>query len=127
MIKKTITFEDYDGNAQSIDCYFHLTEVEQAELNFSYKGGLAEHVKSIVAAEDNYAIMQVFKKLILASYGKRTDSCHFVKSPEQTAEFMQTPAYSALFMELAGDENKAAAFMNGLLPAKKNTPAPASI
>jgi hypothetical protein len=59
------------------------------------------------------------KDIIIRSYGiKSEDGRRFIKKPEYMEEFMETPAYAALYMELISDETKAAEFMNSIIPAK---------
>lgn len=118
MLKKTITFEDYNGNSRTEDFYFNLTKAEITEMEMGTTGGMAEMIKRIVAAQDAPAIIEVFKKLILKAYGvKSPDGRRFIKSKELSEEFAQTEAYSELFMELAQDADKAAEFVNGIVPA----------
>ena len=82
------------------------------------KGGLTETITRIVAAQDSPAIIKIFKDLILKAYGVMSpDGKRFEKSEELSTEFAQTEAYSNLFMELAFDANKAAEFINGIVPA----------
>lgn len=118
MLKKTITFTDYNGNSRTEDFYFNLTKAEITEMEMGTTGGMAEMIKRIVAAQDAPAIIEVFKKLILKAYGvKSPDGRRFIKSKELSEEFAQTEAYSELFMELAQDADKAAEFVNGIVPA----------
>ena len=118
MIKKTITYEDYNGNQRTEDFYFNLTKAEVVKMEMGIKGGLAEMIQRIVAAQDTPAIIEVFEDLILKSYGRKgPDGKRFEKSEELTKEFEQTEAYSQLFMELATDAEKAAEFVNGIVPA----------
>ena len=118
MLKKTITFTDYNGNSRTEDFYFNLTKAEITEMEMGTTGGMAEMIKRIVAAQDAPAIIKIFKKLILKAYGvKSPDGRRFIKSKELSEEFSQTEAYSELFMELAQDAEKAAEFVNGIVPA----------
>lgn len=118
MLKKTITFTDYNGTPRTEDFYFNLTKAEITEMEMGTSGGLAEMIKRIVAAQDAPAIIKVFKELILKAYGvKSPDGRRFIKSQELSDEFSQTEAYSELFMELAQDAEKAAEFVNGIVPA----------
>lgn len=118
MLKKSITYTDYNGVERTEDFYFNLSKAEVMEMELSTSGGLAEMITRIVAAQDAPAIIKVFKDLVLKSYGvKSPDGRRFEKSDELRDEFAQTEAYSQLFMELATDADAAAKFVNGIVPA----------
>ena len=118
MYKKTITYTDYNGGERTEDFYFNLTKAEVMEMEMSTSGGLAEMIQNIVAAQDAPAIIKIFKDLVLKAYGKKSpDGKRFIKSEELATEFSQTEAYSDLFMELATDADKAAEFVNGIIPS----------
>lgn len=118
MIKKTITYTDFNGNERTEDFYFNLTKKEITTMELSIKGGLAEMIQRIVAAQDTPAIIEVFEDLIKKSYGVKTpDGRGFLKRPEDLESFMATEAYSQLFMELATDADAASKFVNGVVPA----------
>lgn len=117
MLKKTISYEDYDGNERKEDFYFNLTKAEITEMELSKAGGLQGTIKKIIDAQDKAQIVALFKELILKSYGEKSDDGRrFIKSEEISIAFTQTEAYSNLFMELATDENAAADFVNGIIP-----------
>lgn len=117
MLKKTITYTDYNGNDRTEDFYFNLTKAEVMEMEMSTTGGLTDMIQRIVAAQDSPAIIKIFKDLILKAYGEKSpDGKRFVKSDEIKEAFSQTEAYSQLFMELATDVDAAAAFVNGIIP-----------
>lgn len=118
MIKKTITYTDYNGAERSEDFYFNLNKAEVMEMEMSTSGGLAEMITRVVKAQDQPAIIKIFKDLILKAYGEKSaDGKRFVKSEEISTAFSQTEAYSQLFMELATDAEAAAKFVNGIVPA----------
>ena len=118
MLKKTITYSDYNGLERTEDFYFNLTKAEIMEMELSTTGGLSEMISRIVAAKDAPAIIKVFKELILKAYGQKSaDGKRFIKSPALSEEFEQTEAYSVLFMELATDADAAAKFVNAIVPA----------
>lgn len=118
MLKKTITYTDYNGVERTEDKYFNLSKTEIMEMEMSTAGGFAEMVQGIVKAQDGPAIMKIFKDIILKSYGEKSpDGKRFIKSKELSDEFSQTEAYSDLFMELCTDAEAAAAFINGIIPA----------
>jgi hypothetical protein len=121
MLKKTITYSDYNGTERTEDFYFNLNKAEIMEMEMSTTGGLTESIQRIVAAQDHPEIIKIFKNLVLNAYGvKSADGRRFIKNDELKAEFAQTEAYSILFMELATDADKAAEFVNGIIPADLN-------
>lgn len=117
MLKKTITYNDYNGVERTEDFYFNLSKAEILEMEMGTSGGLAEMIQKIVAAQDTPSIIRVFKDLVLKAYGEKSpDGKRFIKSEEISTEFSQTEAYSQLFMELATDSEAGAAFVNGIVP-----------
>lgn len=117
MLKKTINYVDYDGNEREEDFYFNLTKAELMEMSLSTSGGLDKYIERITKAQDTAKLIELFKDIIIKSYGvKSDDGKRFIKNPELTEEFTQTEAYSDLFTTLATDENEAAAFINGIMP-----------
>lgn len=119
MLKKTITYTDYNGNSRTEDFYFNLTKTELMKMEMGTNGGLSEMVKSIIAAQDQAALIQIFEDLILKAYGvKSLDGKRFEKSTQLSEAFAQTEAYDQLFMELATDADAAAQFINGIVPAE---------
>ena len=128
MLKKTITYTDYNGAERKEDFYFNLTKAEIMEMEMSISGGLTEMINRIVAAQDAPAIVKIFKELILKAYGEKSaDGRRFMKVDENgvplSINFSQTEAYSQLFMELATDADAASAFVNGIVPNVEGTDA----
>jgi hypothetical protein len=118
MLKKTVTYVDYNGVERTEDFYFNLSKAEVTEMELSVRGGLSAMLEELVKSGDNARIVEIFKDLVLRSYGEKSaDGKRFVKSKELSEAFSQTEAYSEIFMELALDEKAAAAFVNGILPA----------
>ena len=121
MLKKTIKYTDYNGVERKEDFLFNLSKAEIMEMEMGTTGGLAEMITNIVKAGDTPEIMRIFKELILKAYGEKSaDGKRFVKSKEISDGFAQTEAYSELFMELAMDADKAAEFINGVVPSDMN-------
>ena len=127
MLKKTIKYVDYDGEERTEDFYFNLSKAELVEMQMSETGGLEKFIRKIVAERDGKRIVEMFKSLILKSYGEKSpDGKRFVKSKELSESFSQTEAYSELFIELSTDADKAAAFVRGIIPASISKELPAS-
>ncbi len=118
MLKKTITYTDYNGNERSEDFYFNLSKIELMKLQASTKGGMEKMMDDIVKANDNFRVIEVFEKLIRLAYGvKSEDGKFFRKTPESTEAFVQSEAYSNLLFELLSDAEKSAEFFRGVVPA----------
>lgn len=118
MLKKTIAYVDYDGNEREEDFYFNLTKAELTEMQLSTTGGLEKMIDNIIKTKDVPRIIEIFKKIIIASYGEKSpDGRRFMKSTEITENFTQTEAYSKLFMELSTDAAAAADFIGGIIPS----------
>ena len=121
MLKKTITYTDYNGITRTEDFYFNLTKAEIMEMQLSTNGGLDVMIKKIIDSQDAPSIIKIFKELILKAYGEKSDDGkRFIKSKEISEGFAQTEAYSQLFMELATDTDAASKFVNGIVPAVDN-------
>lgn len=119
MLMKTIKFEDWDGVEREETFYFNLSEAELMELELGTTGGFTKMMKTIVNKKDVPKLMATFKELILKSYGEKSlDGRRFVKSKELSEEFMQTPAYDSLFIELITNAKAASDFVNGIVPKK---------
>lgn len=118
MFKKTITYEDFDGNQRTEDYYFNLTKAEVTEMEMSFNGGLSQLLEKIIQEKDQKQIIEYFKKIVLDSYGvKSLDGRQFIKNNAIREEFASTMAYSEIFMELATNADSASAFVNGIMPA----------
>lgn len=117
MVKKTVTYTDYNGVERTEDFYFNLTEAEASEMELSVEGGLSNMLDGIIKAKNVPAVVKIFKDLLLRSYGEKSaDGRRFIKSAELSTAFSQTEAYSILFMELGSDPEKAADFFNAIIP-----------
>ena len=117
MLKKVITYTDYDGVERTETFHFNFTKAEVAEMEMSTEGGLAKKIEKIVEAKDQKEIIALFKEVVLSAYGEKTaDGRRFVKSQEIRDAFAQTEAFSELFMELATNTDAAIAFLNGIIP-----------
>lgn len=124
MLKKTIKYTDWDGNERSEEHYFNLSKSELTDMEMSENGGFDKYIEKIIESQDNKQIYQMFKEIVLMSYGEKSyDGKHFIKKKVVNGEtirlrdeFEQTGAFDELMMELIGKENAAATFINGVVP-----------
>lgn len=119
MLRKTVSYTDFNGDEAEEVLYFNLSMPELLEMNSSAPGGLKERVKTMIEETDSQAILKTMTDLIYKAYGKKSeDGKRFIKSDELTNEFFQSAAYEALFEELVTDADASAAFVNGIVPKK---------
>lgn len=119
MLKKTITYTDYNDVERTEDFYFNLSEAELMEMELTVDGGMVEKLQRIIKSKNGPEIVKFFKEMVLKAYGvKSDDGRRFIKSDELSLAFSQTEAYSQLYMEFATNDKAAAEFVNGIMPKK---------
>lgn len=125
MLKKNITFTDFNDVEHSKDFYFNLSKSELAKaeiresimLDEKVTGGFRAKMEAIVKSGRGNDIMDAFEDIIRMTYGvKDEDGLRFVKNDKATEDFMQTNAYDVLFFELVTDAEAAAKFINEVVP-----------
>ena len=119
MLKRTITYTDYNGESRTEDFYFNLNKAEIIEwLTTSSNYTLDVVVEKLIKTRNAKEIVNIFKDLIYRSYGEKSlDGRRFIKSKEVKDNFTETEAYAILFTELVSDAAKAADFFNAIIPA----------
>lgn len=117
MLKKEITYTDYNGKIRTETFYFNLNKAEITEMDFEYEGGIMKKLNDLAGHGTPKELLDFFKNLVSRSYGEKTeDGRQLVKSPELFTKFSQTEAYSELFVELLSSEENMSAFVNGIIP-----------
>ena len=121
MLKKTITYTDYDGLERTEEFRFNLTKAELMDMELTTVGTFSKLMQKIIDEKDMVRLAKYFKELILKSYGvKSDDGKRFIKSPELSEAFSQTEAYSELYMELLGNSEYAVKFIQQVMPKDLN-------
>lgn len=119
MIKKTVKYIDFNGNEREEDFYFHLSKAEIAEMELSVEGGLTAMIDNVIKAKDTPQLSKIFKELLEKSYGEKSaDGRRFIKNRAVLDRFVQTPAYSEIYMELATNDVAAKEFFEGVIPTE---------
>lgn len=119
MLKKTITYEDYNGDTVTDDFYFNLTKVECMELEYSFGANntLSNAITTLVESNDVGALIAAIKKILLMSYGIKTpDGKRFIKNDSIREEFEQSPAFENIYWDLVTNQDEAASFISGIVP-----------
>lgn len=119
MIKKTITYTDFNNETRTEDFYFNLSIAELTDWEFGVEGGMSNLIDKIVNEKDATKLYGLFKDIVKRSYGKKSpDGRRFIKNNEDYEAFASSPAYDELIMSLLSDADAAAKFVNGVLPTK---------
>lgn len=128
MLKKTVTYENYNGEKVTEDLYFNLTRSEIMEMEFTTEGGYVDMLQKAGNKQDKPTMFKAIKDIVLKAYGEKSpDGKHFMKSEEISHAFSCTPAYDALFMELVTNADASSKFFNSLIPAGPANNADAAI
>lgn len=120
MLKKTVTYEDYNGVEHTEDFYFNLTKVECMELEYGFGADetLSGSIQTLINAGDMATVIKTIKKIVLTSYGiKSPDGKRFIKNDAVRTEFEENPAFEQIYWELVTNSEKAADFLTGIMPS----------
>lgn len=111
MLKRDISFRDWDDKPTTETHYFNLNMTELMEID------LEEILKTLSKKQDPATVAKELRKVIMASVGER-DGKYFVKDDDVQKRFERTGAYNALIMELANNADSAGDFIKALLPSE---------
>ena len=131
MLKKTVTYRDFNNVERTETLRFNMTQTELVEFAMELPDNVTKKLGSDDGKMDEQqaamnminelggkGVVGFIKKLLLTSYGiPSEDGRRFVKTPELTEEFSQTLAFDAIFMELMSSDTAASDFVNGVIPA----------
>lgn len=132
MYKKTITYNDFNGNERTEDAYFNLTKTEMIEFALDLPDGVSDTVdknstdmdtdkaaSKIANMLGKKGVFKFIKDLILKSYGiRKDDGRRFEKNDQIREEFSQTMAFEAIMDEFMSDDIAAANFVKAVIPTK---------
>lgn len=118
MFKKTIEYEDFNGDKVTKDFYFHMSKAELLEMAAD-GNAMMERLNRIIADKNSKAILREFRVIIMSSCGLRSeDGQRFVKTPEAQSELLDSPAYDELLLELCTKADASVEFVKNLIPEK---------
>lgn len=117
MIKKTITFQNLDGEKVTQDFYFAMSLNET--LTEAAEGTLIQDTQQITqGGATGTHIYKTMTAILSRSVGRRSeDGSHLIKTPEFTFGFMNSDAFSVLLFEMLNNADKAAEFFTEIFPA----------
>lgn len=113
MIKKLITYTDFNDVTHQDYFYFHLSRAELLGID-----ELLDQFNKAVEENNNKKSVEIFIELISKAYGEKLgDGLSFRKSQEISDRFIGSPAFDALFEELTTSQEAMTNFFTGMLPA----------
>lgn len=119
MLKREISYTDFNGNSRTDTAYFHLSKSEIGRMQVKMDGKYIDHLKMLVQGQHVEELYDIFYNLILDSYGEKSDDgTRFIKTPEKRAAFEQSIAFDTLFSELISDMDNMAEFTKRVIPAE---------
>lgn len=117
MIRKEISYVDYNGNNQKDVAYFHLSKAEIGKLQMRQNGTFIDRLQDLVARRKVEALYDFIYNLVLDSYGERDpEGRKFIKSEEMRTDFEQSIAFSEFLMDLLSDSDKLSTFVKDITP-----------
>lgn len=120
MVKKTLTYNDFEGKEVTKDFYFNISKMEFRELDRKIPGGLQNMIDSIKTERDEDRMLDLMSTLILASYGEKAEDGRFVKEDawgrKLSSFFKISEAWDVLFMNLLQNEQELNEFLTGIVP-----------
>lgn len=117
MFKETFKYTDFNGVEREETHYFDLSEPDVMRLNYGSGANLKDIVEKITQEQDGGRIIELFEKIIQASYGEKSeDGKLFIKDEKALRNFIYSPMYPQLYMKLATDAEYAARFVREITP-----------
>lgn len=120
MVKKTVTYPDFEGKEVTKDFYFNLSKMEFRVLDRKIPGGLQNMIDQIMKEKDEDRLIDLLDILILESYGEKAEDGRFVKEDRYgrrlSSFFKISEAWDVLFMNLVSNENELHEFLMGIVP-----------
>ena len=118
MQKLTVQYQNWDGDLETEDLYFHLNIKELQDME-KWDVPLTQRIAKLTKTEDGKEAFELMRDIIEAAYGERSDDGkRFVKSPEVLKNFTEGLAYDEVILTFIDGSMDLAKFIEGLLPKK---------
>lgn len=122
MLKKTVSYTDFDDKPQQETLWFNLTKadvLDNLDLIEEAEGvqNMLDGEKRSLTTSEIRRLIQLVKKIAQLSYGVRSeDGKRFSKKPELWEEFLETAVYDQFLVDLFTKPEEGYAFIVGILP-----------
>lgn len=122
MLKKTVTYTDFNDEKKSKTLWFNLSRSKLLD-NLDLEGrvkevmALSEGEKRDLTPDEIRIILNLVKDIVRLSYGERSeDGERFKQTPEVWDAFSESAVYDELLLSLFQNVEEAYAFIVGILP-----------
>lgn len=115
MVKKTITYENFNGEKKKKDLWFHISKTEM--IRMIANGEIdPDEMKKAAAEEDPNKLFTLIEIVVQRSYGEKSaDGEMFIKDEETLKRFLYSPVYDAFMTHMLKAENSVD-FVRGIFP-----------
>ena len=118
MLRKSISYTDFDGNKTAEEVYFNLNKAELIDLEVMAEKPMSQILEEIGKTPNARDVIGLFKLFIDRAYGiKSADGRRFIKNDDILSDFKSFEVYSELLWKIVSDANFAVEFIEGLVPA----------
>jgi len=114
VIKKPITYTDFDGKTVTNNFYFNFTKAEIISILAKDQNVIERFQKAMKSGVPSDYI-EPFEWIVSKAFGVRRNDL-FLKTDDDARAFLTSEPYSELFTELLTDAEKAIEFFNGVFP-----------
>ena len=121
MLKKEITYTDFNGDERTETFYFNLTKTELTELDIESGGTLVESLRRMIRTQDSAGLALFFKNMIIRAYGEKSDDGRYFDKGdnyELGRRFTRSNAFDKMFTDMLSDTSgdSIQAFIYGVVP-----------
>ena len=117
MLKRPVTYTDFNGDKVTEDLYFNLSRVDLMDMEFAAEGGMVAFLTGLMERQNPQEMYTELKRWILTGYGvKSEDGKRFMKSDQIRADFECSAAYDQVFIDLTQSEDEIMQFFLSIIP-----------
>lgn len=121
MFQTTVNYTDFDGHERKETLYFNITEQQMRDLYQDDPDFSEKALTNIVEGKDPAEMLRIMKKLILASYGEKSEDGKIHRKNKEIREnFECSAAFEQLMDDIMykADEKFLRTFFTQIFPAK---------
>lgn len=116
MVKRNVTYVNFDNVEVTDALYFNLTEAELLDIELRYGGDVSKQLELLKDRKDIKGQFDIVKDIIVTGYGEKNADGRFIKNRDIRDSFVATGAFSQLLVDLLSNENALADFLRAMAP-----------